>query len=1009
MAHTAATDRPRRRIVVIRTNARWISLVLALCAAAAVLAAQEPSPEGKAITALRVEQEGREVTDPDVLALIETKIGRPFSMVDARESRTHLDSLARYEDIVVRTVDTPGGVEVVFELKPLRPIDRIEFRGNLRLSKNTLDASVRQGLGSSLLASRLDVAEGLLRERYRDKGYATPAIKHELVPRTRPNRSTLLFTIDAGRRSIVKDVRVNPLDKALIRLPDVRKGQLYDAERVRATLDKYLDGMRKDGFYEASADPVADFQPDGVVLQIDVQRGRHVRLVFTGDPLKRSDQEKLVPLRTEGTVNEDLLENATSDIEQFLRRQGYRDARAPHTRVESEEELTITFDVMRGPRYVIADVRLTGQQKLTERNLRNVPTPNGNVDLLAGLKKGKPFIEGVAENTRAAVQTLYLNKGYVRAMVTASYPVMTPETADMPRKVHVTFNVSEGGEAKVRSIAFAGNEKVPNDDLLKVLETNGIKVNEPLSVDKLAAGLLAIDNLYKDRGFESVQRSQPTISLTPEGDEADMAINIVEGTQTFVDRVIIEGNERTSRATIERELQLHAGDPLGATKRLESEAKLRDLGLFRRVRIDERRHPGEDERVDLIVRLEEALRTTLGYGGGLEVSSRLRPTGLNGAAEERLDFVPRAFFEIGRRNMWGKNRSVNLFTRISGKSEDTVIAPASPDAPALVNSSYGVNEYRVLATFREPRVFGTPAQALFTGIAERAIRTSYSFVTREVRAEVGGNLKEHYNASVRFSVKKADVFDIDPNLPADQRPLIDRLFPKVRLSKIALSLIRNTRTPNDLDPSSGTFLTADPEVAAKLLGSEVGYVKGLMQLSWYHQLPVERRTILALRGVLGAAKGFAQLTPVDANGNPIPQPLDANGNPIPQPDLPASERFFAGGSTTNRGFSVDMLGPLTVDGFPSGGDAEILLNSEVRMSLFKSFSGVAFFDAGNVFTSASDMSLAALRPAVGGGVHVISPFGPIRFEVGFNLDRREITPGNLERGYVFHVSLGPAF
>jgi outer membrane translocation and assembly module TamA len=130
-------------------------------------------------------------------------------------------------------------------------------------------------------------------------------------------------------------------------------------------------------------------------------------------------------------------------------------------------------------------------------------------------------------------------------------------------------------------------------------------------------------------------------------------------------------------------------------------------------------------------------------------------------------------------------------------------------------------------------------------------------------------------------------------------------------------------------------------------------------------------------------------------------------------DLPASERFFAGGSTTHRGFSVDRLGPVTPTGFPKGGDGEILINTEVRVTLLKALAGVAFFDAGNIYESASNIRLTDLRPAVGGGVHIISPFGPIRFEVGFNLDRRELTPGdlerNLERGYVFHFSFGPAF
>ena len=55
--------------------------------------------------------------------------------------------------------------------------------------------------------------------------------------------------------------------------------------------------------------------------------------------------------------------------------------------------------------------------------------------------------------------------------------------------------------------------------------------------------------------------------------------------------------------------------------------------------------------------------TTIGYGGGVEAGQRLRDE--SGVADAQLEFAPRAFFEVGRRNLFGKNRSINLFTRVS--------------------------------------------------------------------------------------------------------------------------------------------------------------------------------------------------------------------------------------------------------------------------------------------------------------------------------------------------------
>jgi outer membrane protein insertion porin family len=70
---------------------------------------------------------------------------------------------------------------------------------------------------------------------------------------------------------------------------------------------------------------------------------------------------------------------------------------------------------------------------------------------------------------------------------------------------------------------------------------------------------------------------------------------------------------------------------------------------------------------------------------------------------------------------------------------------------------------------------------------------------------------------------------------------------------------------------------------------------------------------------------------------------------------------------------------------------------------------VAFVDAGNVFPRTGDISLSDIRAAAGAGLRYQSPVGPIRIDLGFKLDRRELAPGRLERRSVLHISLGQAF
>ena len=101
---------------------------------------------------------------------------------------------------------------------------------------------------------------------------------------------------------------------------------------------------------------------------------------------------------------------------------------------------------------------------------------------------------------------------------------------------------------------------------------------------------------------------------------ADVLFKITEGPQVIVDHIIIVGNRRISTRTIERELLLHEGEPLGYSALVESRTRLFALGMFRRAQIEPLGHGGEARR-DVLVEVEESPPTELGFGGGLEGGS----------------------------------------------------------------------------------------------------------------------------------------------------------------------------------------------------------------------------------------------------------------------------------------------------------------------------------------------------------------------------------------------------
>jgi outer membrane protein assembly factor BamA len=375
-----------------------------------------------------------------------------------------------------------------------------------------------------------------------------------------------------------------------------------------------------------------------------------------------------------------------------------------------------------------------------------------------------------------------------------------------------------------------------------------------------------------------------------------------------------------------------------------------------------------------------------------------------GRAEERIEVAPRGFFQISRRNLFGKNRSLSLFTRVSLRTRDPGV-----DSTAADVGGYGFNEYRVVGTFREPRLIDSPGDLLVTAFLEQGIRSSFNFSRRGVRAEYARRLRPVLTVSGRYALDRTRLFD-EKILPEDQL-LIDRLFPQVRLSTITGSILKDSR--NDvLDPDRGHVLGVDGTLSLRAIGSEVGFAKSFMQAFAYRRLPGAAKLTLAAGVRLGLAKGFERLVPrLDASGRPITLP---DGTPIVDvvTDVPASERYFAGGDSTVRGFVLDRLGTedtINDQGFPTGGNGLVVLNAELRTPYWKGLGGVGFLDAGNVFRRASDVSFGELRPAPGFGLRYRSPLGPLRVDVGFNLDRRTLASGTRERGTVFHISLGQAF
>jgi outer membrane protein insertion porin family len=959
---------------------------------------------GLRIIRVHIEQEGREIDDQLIRGLIETMPGEALAMSDVRQTIDHVYGLGRYEDVQVLAARTEAGVVVTYVLVPLHAVQRLEFRGTLGVGEEQLRQAVGERFGALPAAARANDVARFLEQFYRGRGHIGARVVPRIEEQHAPDRATMIFDIEAGPRATIERVDVEGTDPAgrgqVLQATGIRPGRPYDIDQIQQQLERYERGLRSTGYYEARVTHTAEFtRPGGAAVNIAVDRGPLVVIAFSGDPLPEDVRDDLVPVEREGSVDEDLLEDASRAIGDYLYSRGYREANAPYTREERDGRLVITFNVSRGPRHIVDAVEVNGGSGMSADEVR----------ALLEVKEGEPFVQAMLDAGVAAIRGAYRTRGFTRADVTPLVSNLPADRGASPaadRRVRVAVSIAEGARTSVGSVTVEGNTVLTEEQVRALMTT---APGRPYWVIEVAQDRDRVQLEYLNRGYESAV-VDPHVTLLDDNTRADVRFAISEGPQILIDHVIIIGNQRTSTGTIERELTLRPGEPLGYAAVIESRQRLAALGLFRRVQIEELRH-GSEPRRDILVQVEEAPPTTIGYGAGLEAGSRPRPTGVGGTAEERFEVAPRGFVEVGRRNLFGKNRSINLFTRVSLRARDVVFSDEGIrlEEPDPTVSGYGFNEYRVVTTYREPRVFNTRADMLVTGILDQAIRSSFNFITREARVETGVRLTDRYNLAGRYSYKHTKLFD--ERFSEDDKPLIDRLFPEIRLSKFSGTALRDTRT-DALDPDGGRFVAAENDLAMRAIGSEVGFVKTFLQAFSYHRLPVRRRTVLALAARFGAAQGFPRKVPrVDASGAPLPGP---DGQPIVDvvEDLPASERFFAGGDTTVRGFSLDRLGTeetTSATGFVTGGNGLVVLNTEMRVTVWGGVEGVGFFDVGNVFARVRDIDLGRLRPAAGMGVRYRSPVGPIRVDLGFNLNRREVVPGRLERLTVLHISLGQAF
>ncbi len=782
----------RQRSLRVFVMALWIS------AAAAVLPASAQAVSdmvGRTVTAVRFDVDGQPDTSPELVALSDMHVGAPLRIEDVRATIGHLDSLGRYDDVIAEANATDGGVEVIFRLIPRHPITRMEVVGDVGISPGELRDLVERQYGGVPTTTRPSAVEATTEQVLHDQGYLDARVTARTKVPPGSASATLVLDVTAGALAHIERTEVrgtSPLAPSdIIRRTGTRVGAVYRRRDVETAVTALEDGLRSRGYYEAQITPQATRTPTGVDVLITVDTGPRVELEVQPSGVLPGSVDELIPIKRLGSANQDLLEDSRARIERALRAQGYWKAQAPFTRTLQQDGklLVITFTITRGPRFFIDHIELPSSLALPAATIRE----------LIGVQPGDVFDEDRFVTGVARVVDAYRQRGFYRVEADPSYE-QTSGGVDGPRATVVLRpDISEGpqGEISEVSFSFADDHQVSEAALRQIMRSRPGRPYVELDAARDRTDILT---LYANRGFRTADVSI-TPSFSNDGHSVSLTVQVNEGRQVLIGDISVVGNERVSTRAILDEMGLRPGQPAGVAALNEAQSRLVEMGVFRRVRVSvPDLAPGESE-AHLIVNVVESPASSIGYGGGLEGGRQVR-SAVGGGFEDYLALSPRGFFEIGRRNLGGRNRSLNLFSRVSFKPR------SAPGDPMRDGRGFGFTEYRVTGTYRERRAFRTDTDLLLGVTSEQAVRTNFNFIRKSANAEVLRKLSDRLSFSGQYRLDFTRLFDerIASNDPI--LPLIDRLFPQVRLSILSTGISWDRRN-NPIAPTRGTLATAD--------------------------------------------------------------------------------------------------------------------------------------------------------------------------------------------------------
>jgi outer membrane protein insertion porin family len=809
--------------------------------------------------------------------------------------------------------------------------------------------------GDEIEKPRVERATMKLKDYFESKGYPQAVVTSEvsMVYQELPDpgqKRVLFFKVELGPPVKIMGVdytlQTGKLSTTLLnritRAVDFRPGELYDRDRVKEMRRLVESALNSSSFVDSRVNDVKTVGiPNGVNLEFALELGQRVVFsVYGNEYFARSELMSLIEEQRTAGLSKDYVNVILTRLHDHYVEHGFRNVVITPYTFESRtgEPRKVVYQITENPKVMIHQLVFDGNEYFTQGQLEEIFYSHAPDRVQARIYNEKM----VEDSARSMIEELK-NRGFLSAKIIAI------KTDELDEKGNVTIKVflKEGLQTHVQAIDFRNNHLISNDKLIEYL---GLKEGSPLSLVQLETGIERIKREYRNLGYLNMTISNETsnsiVSYSEKNQYAYLNFDISEGNEIRVLGIEIFGNEVTHRSVLQNEIRLKPGEPIAENKVLETEARLRRLGIFSQVNIELIDVPGQPDYRTLKLTVQEGTPGNTSAGIGF-----------------RNDLGVRVFGQVGYNNLWGMGHSWVLDTAVNRRLQN-----------------FRFTEYNAQITYIWPYfVFGETTFRPSISVEKREFYT-FDAETYALSAGLERSLYRPWKLTGSLTYTLEDVREFDNTVDTTQNQ-------RVRLGSIT-PLLRVDLRDNSLIPRKGFFGLTSYEFADRYLGTQVvpaplSYGRFQARADYYFDFIPHINWYVSARG--GWLRNFSDTHNADGS-------LNVNSA------VPLIKYFALGGISSIRGYNdLEIQVPAGV----------LVYNSMTYMNYRTQFDYLAgpnltvgpFLDAGNL--NVDSYSLGNLLYGTGVALRYLTPVGPINFDWGFKLFP---PPGSSTN--VFYFSLG---